>query len=171
MTKQITIDFGDFSFDPPEEQKPAVDHTQVKKEKVTTVEDLVKRKAGGGRRSLDEPVNKDIQLPPDEELFQKSYYPIGDVAKMFGEQTSLIRYWSNEFKILKPRTNRKGDRYYRPEDVKTLYLIHDLLRVRKFTIKGAKDYLKTEKLAAEKFELTQSLERLKLFIQQLKDNL
>lgn len=171
MAKQITIDFGDFSFDAPEKGNAAIDHTEVRKVKADVPDGLVKRKSGGGRRSLDEAVNKDIQLPPDEELFSKSYYPIGDVARMFGEQTSLIRYWSNEFKILKPRTNRKGDRYFRPEDVKTLYLIYDLLRVRKFTIKGAKDYLKTEKLAAEKFELTQSLEKLKLFLKQLKDNL
>lgn len=171
MAKQIAIDFGDFSFDPPEEIKPAVDHTKVVKTPPASVEELVKKKSGGGRRALKEQANKEVVLPPDAELFEKSYYPIGDVARMFGEQTSLIRYWTNEFKIIKPRKNRKGDRYYRPEDVKTLYLIHDLLRVRKFTIDGAKEYLKNEKYAAEKYALTESLEKLKLFLQQLKDNL
>jgi len=126
-----------------------------------------------GRRSLKEiAVHADlINIPPDDILFQKQYYPIGEVAAMFRENQSLIRYWETEFDILQPRKNRKGDRFFRPIDIKNLVLIYDLLRRRKFTIEGAKDYLKNNKNAEEKFAMMQSLEKIKGFLLELKANL
>jgi DNA-binding transcriptional MerR regulator len=126
-----------------------------------------------GRRSLKEiAINSDlISIPPDDVLFQKQYYSIGDVAAMFRENQSLIRYWETEFDILQPRKNRKGDRFFRPIDIKNLVLIYDLLRRRKFTIEGAKDYLKNNKKAEEKFTMMQSLEKIKGFLLELKANL
>ena len=90
---------------------------------------------------------------------------------MFRENQSLIRYWETEFDILQPRKNRKGDRFFRPIDIKNLVMIYDLLRRRKFTIEGAKDYLKKDKRAEEKFAAIQSLERIKGFLLELKANL
>ena len=87
---------------------------------------------------------------------------------MFRENQSLIRYWETEFDILQPRKNRKGDRFFRPVDIKNLVMIYDLLRRRKFTIEGAKDYLKKTKKAEEKFALIQSLEKIKAFLLELK---
>jgi DNA-binding transcriptional MerR regulator len=126
-----------------------------------------------GRRSLKEiAINADlINIPPDDILFQKQYYSIGDVAAMFRENQSLIRYWETEFDILQPRKNRKGDRFFRPIDIKNLVLIYDLLRRRKFTIEGAKEYLRNNKKAEEKFAMMQSLEKIKGFLLELKANL
>ena len=90
---------------------------------------------------------------------------------MFRENQSLIRYWETEFDILQPRKNRKGDRFFRPVDIKNLVLIYDLLRRRKFTIEGAKDYLKKNKKAEEKFAVIQSLQKLKGFLLELRANL
>ena len=126
-----------------------------------------------GRPSLKEiDINADlVQIPPDEILFQKQYYSIGQVAKWFRVNQSLVRYWETEFDILEPRKNRKGDRFFRPVDVKNLLLIYDLLRRRKFTLEGAKDYLKNAKKAEEKFAMIQSLERIKAFFLELKATL
>lgn len=126
-----------------------------------------------GRRSLkDIALTADlIQIPEDEILFQKQYYSIGQVAEMFRENQSLIRYWETEFDILEPRKNRKGDRFFRPIDIKNLVLIYDLLRRRKFTIEGAKDYLKKNKKAEEKFTVIQNLEKIKGFLLELKASL
>lgn len=126
-----------------------------------------------GRKSLKEiALTADLtDIPDDEELFKKSYYAIGEVAKMFRENQSLIRYWESEFDILKPKKNKKGDRFFRPEDVKNLVLIHDLLRRRKFTIEGAKDYLKKNKKADDHFAMIQSLEKIKSFFLELKASL
>jgi DNA-binding transcriptional MerR regulator len=123
-----------------------------------------------GRPSLKEiDITADlIQIPPDEILFQKQYYSIGEVSKWFNVNQSLVRYWETEFDILKPRKNRKGDRFFRPIDVKNLLLIYDLLRRRKFTLEGAKEFLKNSKRAEEKFAMIQSLEKIKAFFLELK---
>jgi DNA-binding transcriptional MerR regulator len=126
-----------------------------------------------GRKSLkDIGINADlVQIPEDDILFKKQYYSIGEVATMFRENQSLIRYWETEFDILQPMKNRKGDRFFRPVDIKNLVMIYDLLRRRKFTIEGAKDYLKKNKKAEEKFAMIQSLEKIKGFLLELKANL
>ena len=72
---------------------------------------------------------------------------------------------------MEPRKNRKGDRFFRPVDIKNLVLIYDLLRRRKFTIEGAKDYLKKNKKAEEKFAAIRSLQKIRSFLLELKANL
>ncbi len=148
---------------------------EIKEEKISRTPTIPATSNTGtrGRRSLKEiAINADlVQVPEDEILFKKQYYSIGEVAGMFRENQSLIRYWETEFDILQPRKNRKGDRFFRPIDVKNLVLIYDLLRRRKFTIEGAKEYLKKNKRAEEKFAMIQSLEKIKGFLLELKANL
>src|SRR5688572_21052803 len=150
-----------------------VEKAPKNKAPVPPVQVTRKTNSGRGRRSLkDISISADlVQVPEDEILFQKQYYSIGEVATMFRENQSLIRYWETEFDILQPRKNRKGDRYFRPIDVKNLLLIYDLLRRRKFTIEGAKDFLKKNKKTDEKFTMIQSLEKIKSFLNELKASL
>lgn len=68
----------------------------------------------------------------------KLYYSIGEVAAMFGEQTSAVRYWEKEFDILKPKKNKKGNRLFTPIDIENLKLIHYLLKEKGMTIAGVK---------------------------------
>lgn len=112
-----------------------------------------------------------IEIPEDEVLFQKSYYSIGAVSEMFKVNGSLIRFWENEFDILKPKKNSKGDRFFRPEDVRNLRLIYHLLRERKYTIEGAKEFLKNNKKADDKYALIESLQKLRFFLSELKTTL
>ena len=113
-----------------------------------------------------------VEVPGDEELFQKLYYPISQVAQWFNVNTSLLRFWENEFDILKPRKNRKGDRMFRPEDIKNLQVIYHLLRERKFSIEGAKKYIKQNKSRAEvNIQLIQSLKKFRSFLLEMKANL
>jgi DNA-binding transcriptional MerR regulator len=131
-----------------------------------------KPKSKRGRRSLKalEEEADLVNVPPDEELFQKQYYAIGEVAQMFNVKGSLLRFWEKEFDLTL-RKNRKGDRFFTPKDVKTVQLIHDLVRRRKFTIEGAKEYIKSGKRAEEKYEMIQSLQRLRSFLLELKAHL
>lgn len=135
--------------------------------------DLPRPKSTRGRKSIkeSEAAGELISIPDDEELFRKQYYSIGDVAQMFGVNTSLIRYWENEFDILEPRKNRKGDRFFKPSDIKNLQLIHDLLRRRKFTIEGARDYLKRNKQAEERYEMIRALQQIRAFLLEIKAHL
>ncbi len=161
---QIHFSFGDDLPKKEEEKKPVVE--PANQNPITTGS---KR----GRKSLKANVvnAESVTIPGDDVLFQKQYYSIGDVALMFKENTSLIRYWENEFAILKPKKNKKGDRFFRPEDVKNLKMIYHLLRERKYTIEGAKEFLKNNKAAGEKHEMIESLEKIKLFLLELKNNL
>ncbi len=112
-----------------------------------------------------------IEIPEDDVLFEKSYYSIGTVSEMFKVNISLIRFWENEFDILKPRKNGKGDRHFRPEDVKNLKLIYHLLREKKYTIEGAKDFLKKNKKVEETFSVIESLKKMKSFLNEIKASL
>ena len=112
-----------------------------------------------------------IEVPEDDVLLEKMYYSIGTVADMFKVNQSLIRFWENEFDVLKPKKNGKGDRLFRPEDVKNLKLIYHLLRERKYTIEGAKEFIKNNKKADEKFAMIESLKKLKGFLNELKANI
>ena len=172
--KQITFEFTEVEDSPEPASIPVVEEIIMVNEPAPLKEsppeprNLSKR----GRKSLKDPGGMiALNIPDDEILFQKQYYPIGEVAAMFNENQSLIRYWETEFDILQPRKNRKGDRFFRPVDIKNLVLIYDLLRRRKFTIEGARDYLKKNKRAEEKFAMIRSLEKIKGFLLELKASL
>jgi len=74
-------------------------------------------------------------------LPDKLYYSIGEVAKAFDVNTSLIRYWEQEFPIIKPKKNKKGNRYFTPEDI-TISII-DRLEFVKAELKKLKKSLDT----------------------------
>lgn len=112
-----------------------------------------------------------IEIPVDEVLFSKQYYTMGEVSEMFRVNQSLLRFWESEFDILQPRKNKKGDRYFRPVDIKNLHLIYHLLRQKKYTIEGAKEFLKKNKKADERFEVVQRLQEIKAFLLEWKAQL
>ncbi|HLD54444.1 MAG TPA: MerR family transcriptional regulator [Sediminibacterium sp.] len=127
-----------------------------------------------GRKSFKEmdAVADLIEIPTEEVLKEKLYYSISEVASWFKVNTSLLRYWENEFDILQPRKTRKGDRLFRVEDIKNLQLIYLLLRQRKFSIEGAKSYLKNNKNKIDtETQLVQSLTKFKQFLLELKSSL
>jgi len=113
-----------------------------------------------------------IEIPDEKVLSQKLYYTISEVASWFKVNTSLLRYWENEFDILKPRKTRKGDRLFRVEDIKNLQIIYFLLRQKKYSIEGARTYLKQNKSQADtQAQLVQSLTKFKTFLLELKAGL
>ena len=78
------------------------------------------------------------------DLPEKRYYRIGEIAKAFDVNASLIRFWDKEFEALKPKKNAKGNRRFTPEDVQNLKLIYNLVKERGYTLEGAKTYLKEQ---------------------------
>lgn len=108
-----------------------------------------------------------IDLPKE-----KLYFSIGELAKAFGVNASLIRFWDNEFDILKPKKNAKGNRMFTQEDVKNLQLIFHLVKERGFTLDGAKTHLKEgQKKTLDKFEIITRLEGIKAQLQEIKGEL
>ena len=165
---QITFDFDD------QEKKPEI--KKVSRKNIQTIIDdisLPTEKLKRGRKHLkDIHLDADlIEIPEDKELFSKNYYTIGTVARMFKVTGSLLRSWENEFDVLQPKKNGKGNRLFRPEDIKNLKVIYHLLREKKYTMEGAKDYFKQNKKLQENYELIFSLKKIKNFLLELKAEL
>ncbi len=76
---------------------------------------------------------------------KKIYYSIGEVAKMFDVNSSLIRFWEKEFSIIKPKKNKKGNRYFTDKDIKNFKIIFHLVKERGYTLDGAKKKLRENK--------------------------
>ncbi len=159
-------------------EKTTVSNLPVKKvdeiPNIVSPETIATNSNKRGRKSYKENYTNidDINVPDDETLHQKLYYSISEVAAWFNVATSQIRFWENEFDILQPRKNRKGDRLFRVEDIKNLQLIYYLLRNRKFSLEGAKEYLKGNKHKAElHLQLVESLTKFRSFLVELKTNL
>lgn len=106
------------------------------------------------------------------ELPEKRYYSIGELARAFNVNASLIRFWDKEFDILKPKKNAKGNRMFTPEDVKNLQLIYHLVKERGFTLDGARVHLKEgQKKTLDKFEIISKLEAVKTALLNIKNEL
>ena len=106
------------------------------------------------------------------DLPEKRYYSIGEVAKAFHVNTSLIRFWEKEFDVLKPKKNAKGNRKFTPEDIKNLKFIYHLVKERGFTLEGAKTHLKEDKKdTLSNFEIISKLEDVKNQLIKIKQHL
>ena len=86
-----------------------------------------------------------MALKGDTEVEGKLYRPISEVSELVGVKPHVLRYWETQFSMLRPKKNRAGNRMYRPEEVKLLLRIKDLLYGRRFTIAGAKRRLLDER--------------------------
>lgn len=103
----------------------------------------------------------------DTQNLDKLYYSIGEVADMFDVSRSLLRYWENEFSFLTPRKNRKGDRLFTKENITQIQIIYNLVKVRGFTLEGAKQELRKEKnTLTDQYNL---VDRIKSIHQKLKE--
>ena len=101
-------------------------------------------------------------MPYKEVKVEKLYYSIGEVARMFDVNTSLIRFWEKEFDIIKPKKNKKGNRLFTKQDIDNFHIIYHLVKENGMTLKGAKKKMKENKEDTEhNFEIVRSLEQIK----------
>ena len=84
-------------------------------------------------------------MPLQEKRIKKIYYSIGEVAVMFDVNKSLIRFWEKEFSIIKPKKNKKGNRYFTEKDINNFKIIFHLVKERGYTLDGAKKKLRENK--------------------------
>lgn len=106
------------------------------------------------------------------DLPEKRYYKIGEVAKAFDVNTSLIRFWEKEFDIIKPKKNAKGNRLFTSDDIANFKLIFNLVKERGFTLDGAKQKLKKNPNSTiNNHELITRLETVKAELVRIKNQL
>lgn len=92
---------------------------------------------------------EDALLPPDGPLFSDGKAPdafrtIGEVAKMLGIRQHVLRYWEDQFPMLRPVKRSGGRRYYRPEDVRLVQTIDRLVHGEGYTLRGARQAIEAE---------------------------
>ena len=104
-------------------------------------------------------------------LPEKRYYSIGEVAKAFNVNPSLLRFWEKEFEEIKPKKKQSGNRKYTSENILIIQFIYHLIKEKGLTLQGAKKQLRLKKNGNPKEEILANLERIKDSLNQLKDKL
>jgi DNA-binding transcriptional MerR regulator len=112
-------------------------------------------------------------LPYKEKEIEKKYFSIGEVAQELGVATSLIRFWEREFDIIKPKKNRKGNRQFTQQDVKSVKLIYHLVKEKGYTLQGARDFIEQggPEGVSEKMALIDSLKKVRAFLVKVRNEL
>ena len=105
----------------------------------------------------------------------KLYYSMGEVCELFGVKPSLIRFWEENFSILKPHRNNKGNRLFTPADVDNIGLIYNLVKERGMTLAGAEKKIKEDKRGKNKLmgnvEVIQLLQKIRNLLNEVKEDL
>jgi len=111
-------------------------------------------------------------MPYREKKVEKLYYSIGEVAAMFEVNTSLIRFWEKEFDIIKPRKNKKGNRFFTTADIENIRLIYHLVKEKGLTLEGARKKLRENREdTANNFEVIKTLTEIRSMLMEIKDSL
>ena len=111
-------------------------------------------------------------MPKLKTNIEKLFYSIGEVAQMYGVNVSLIRFWENEFDILKPKKNKKGNRMFTKTDLENLDIIFHLVKERGFTLDGAKKKLKENKKdTIDNISIINKLKEIRTFLVDLREEL
>jgi DNA-binding transcriptional MerR regulator len=111
-------------------------------------------------------------MPYKEIKVEKLYYSIGEVAKMLDVPVSTVRFWDNEFEVLKPAKNKKGNRLFTPADVKNIKIIHHLLKEEGMTLEGARKKMSEKWTDTDyRYEINESLLKIRTMLLDLRDSI
>jgi len=97
------------------------------------------------------------------DLPDKLYYSIGEVAKAFDVNASLIRFWEKEFEIIQPKKNKKGNRLFTKKDIDCFKNIYYLVKIKGYTLEGAKQAIGKKGIATttDEIDVVKRLENIK----------
>jgi DNA-binding transcriptional MerR regulator len=111
-------------------------------------------------------------MPYKEKKVEKLYYTIGEVASMFNVNPSLIRFWEKEFDIIKPKKNKKGNRFFTIQDIDNFRLIYHLVKEKGLTLQGARKKIRDNREDTNNnFEVIKTLTDIKTLLLEIKESL
>jgi DNA-binding transcriptional MerR regulator len=111
-------------------------------------------------------------MPYREKKVEKLYYSIGEVAEMFKVNASLIRFWEKEFEVIKPKKNKKGNRFFTKQDIDNIQLIYHLVKEKGLTLNGAKKKLKDNREDTNNnYEVVKTLTQIKTMLLEIKESM
>jgi DNA-binding transcriptional MerR regulator len=108
--------------------------------------------------------------PSHKDIPDKLYFRIGEVGKITGLPTHVLRFWESEFSRIRPKRTASGQRLYTRRDIELILHVKNLLYERKFTIQGARQHL-TAQPAKKGISTSQLLEDLRSELKSIKDML
>jgi len=107
--------------------------------------------------------------PPRGEIPNKLYFRIGEVTDITDLAAYVLRFWESEFPNINPKRTESGQRLYRKSDIETILLIKHLLYEKKFTIQGAKQYLRGANRNKEKRPDADRIKEIEKGLREIKD--
>jgi len=111
-------------------------------------------------------------MPYKEKKVEKLYYSIGEVAAMFNVNPSLIRFWEKEFDIIKPKKNKKGNRFFTVQDIDNFRLIYYLVKEKGLTLQGARKKIKDNREDTNNnYEVIKTLTDIKALLLEIRESL
>jgi len=112
-----------------------------------------------------------LQFMSTQELpASKMYYAIGEVSRMTDISIPTLRLWEKEFDVIRPKKNRKGDRFFTVQDIENIKTIKHLVKERGYTIEGARRIMMSEfKSARSKQDAVETLKSIRTFLVGLRD--
>lgn len=111
-------------------------------------------------------------MPYKEKKVEKLYYSIGEVAGIFNVNASLIRFWEKEFDIIKPKKNKKGNRFFTQQDIDNIRLIYHLVKERGLTLNGARKKIRENKDDTNNnYEVVQTLTEIRNMLLEIRETL
>jgi len=110
-------------------------------------------------------------MPKEKNESEKLFYSIGEVADIFGENTTLIRFWANHFSsIINPQRNKKGNRLFTQKDVENFKLIHFLVKEKGMKLDGAyKRIIDNREGNVQNMQAIKKLEQIKIKLLEIKE--
>ena len=70
----------------------------------------------------------------EEDFPRKAFYTIGEVSRLTGVKTHVLRYWETQGKLLKPSRRGSRHRQYRPADIQLIFEIKRLREEEKLSL-------------------------------------
>lgn len=109
------------------------------------------------------------EIPILKELPNKFYFKVGEVSELADVPASVLRFWETEFNKIKPKRTPSGQRLYRKEDVRLILKIKHLLYKKKFTIQGARQYLKSESARQRNICSSETIDEIRIELKKILD--
>ncbi len=107
-------------------------------------------------------------MPPETKIPEKLYFRIGEVSDIAGVPSYVLRFWETEFPSVRPRRTESGQRLYRKADVERILLIKRLLHDKRFTIQGARQYLRQADRGYTREDLMTELDAIRRELQSIR---
>ncbi len=102
----------------------------------------------------------------------KKYYKISEVADIINVPASTLRFWEKKFKLIKPKRNAGGTRFYTPNDIEKIRMIYFLVKEKGLKLEAAEEQLRNNSTGVtRRYEAVARLRKVRSRLSELLDSL